>query len=631
MGVNEGVKITRREVAILFGDVVGYSRLMDRDEERTFQRLRDCLSQHWQPLLQTYGGRLVGTGGDSMFAEFAEAQSAAECAMAIQTRMREVNLALVDGERLVLRIGVNFGTVLDSGNDLYGAVVNVAARLQAVTEPGGILVSDTVLRQLPADLCRQFASAGAQRLKNIAEPVLVHRWRRGALVPHRVAGVFWRLRLLARNAAGGLTVLRRRLTARAPSDTQAPEDFQTAMAVPGVIVLPFSITGDDARDQTLADGMTDEVITILGQQANLRTLARGDSFAHRGIGTAEARRQLGVGYVLEGTVRHGTDEFSCTVRLLDAATEQVLWTDRFKRPVREVFRVQREIAERVAFAIQSTVVREEAFRLRSRPPENLVAWQLVVQANHELFARMNSTSLRKAEDLLRRAVEIDPDYADAWALLAFTVAGKVAGGYSLQPVADEAEAKALADAALEMAPNDAAVLGAVAAANAHLDQGTRGLALINRALQLAPHFVSFHQTKALALAVLGKHKQAIPIFERIIEASPRDLQIHMTLFLLAICYASVGKSSQARAMLQRATDLDPTWHQPHMFLALSFGVQGRLSAAAEKVVQARRLEPGLTLEGYEYPFTKSPWPLAKVMLLLLRKLWRDSDKLLAVG
>lgn len=630
--MNETAGIIRREVAILYGDVVGYSRLMDLDEDRTYRRLRDCLVHHWRPLIQDHGGRIVGTGGDSMFAEFAEPDHATDCATAIQTRMHQVNSDLDDADRFVLRIGVNFGEVLDSGDDLYGAVVNVAARLQELTEPGGVMIADTVLTRLSPDMAALFSPAGFRRLKNIAEPVPVHRWRRGAPEPLDRGRMLAVAAEAAAGLASGLGRLFRR-PARTPAGPvpDAGGDLDAVLASPGVMVMPFSVLGQGTDDQILADGMTEEIITILGQQTNLRTLSRGDSFAHRsgGEGVAEMRQSYGVGYVLEGSTRQARDEFLCTVRLIDTRSERVVWTERYQRPLADVFAVQLEIAERVAFATQSTVTRQEGFRIRSRPPDNLAAWQLVVQANHELFERMNSGSLGRAEELLRRAVATEPDYADAWALLALTIAGEVAGGYARDPEARDIEAISLANAALDMAPNDATVLGNVAAAKAHLGDGEEGLRLIDRALALAPQYTPFHQTKAVALAQCNRPKDAIPILERIVEASPHDLQRHMNLFILAVAYAASGARAKAHETVEKAIALDPTWHQPHMFLAMLTGMQGKLGAGAAKMAEARRLEPQLTLTGYEYFFKKSSAPITKPMLILVRKLWKDSDKLLA--
>lgn len=628
--VNETVGIIRREVAILYGDVVGYSRLMDLDEDRTYRRLRDCMVHHWRPLIRDHGGRIVGTGGDSMFVEFADADLATGCATAIQTRMQEVNAALSDQERFVLRIGVNFGMALDSGDDLYGAVVNVAARLQELTEPGGVLIADSVLARLSPQKADQFSAAGLRHLKNIQEPVPVHRWRRGVPEPLERG----RLLAVVAGAAADLAAKFGQLLHRRPRarpDIDASGDLDAALASPGVMVMPFGVLGRDPDDRLLANGMTEEIITILGQQANLRTLPRSDSFAHRsGPGdAAEMRRRYGVGYVLEGSTRQAREAFLCTVRLIDTESERVVWTERYQRPLTDVFDVQLEIAERVALAIQSTVTRQEGFRIRSRPPGNLAAWQLVVQANHALFERMNSASLHRAEDLLRRAVAMEPDYADAWALLALTIAGEVAGGYSSAPEPRHIEAISLANAALDMAPNDANVLGNAAAAKAHLGEGEEGLHLIDRALQLAPQFTPFHQTKAVALAQCNRSKEAIPILERIVEASPHDLQRHMNLFILAVAYAASGNRGKARAAVDRAIELDPTWHQPHMFVAMLAGMQGKFAAGAAKMAEARRLEPRLTLDGYEYFFKKSRAPMTKPMLILVRKLWRLSDKLLA--
>ncbi|MEW9920648.1 adenylate/guanylate cyclase domain-containing protein [Marimonas sp. MJW-29] len=635
LGVNENAGIIRREVAILYGDVVGYSRLMDFDETRTFARLRDCMNHHWRPLIQDHGGKIVGTGGDSMFVEFAQADQAADCATQIQSRMQEVNEGLDDSDRFVLRIGVNFGEVMDSGDDLFGAVVNVAARLQELTEPGGVLIAESVLARLSPDKAEQFSPAGSRRLKNIADPVPVHRWRRGA--PEPLHG--GRMLAVASEAAAGLAsglgrLFRRtaRSTPRAKEAAEAAGHLDAALASPGVMVMPFAVLGQTPDDQILANGMTEEIITMLGQQANLRTLSRGDSFAHRhgtDAGAAEMRERYGVGYLLEGSTRQAQQEFLCTVRLLETETEQVVWTERYRRPLADVFDVQLEIAERVALAIQSTVTRQEGFRIRSRPPDNLAAWQLVVQANHELFERMNSASLHRAEELLRAAVATDPDYADAWALLALTIAGEVAGGYAKDPEARDIEAISLADAALDMAPNDATVLGNVAAAKAHLGHGQEGLRLIERALQLAPHYTPFHQTKAVALAQSNRPKEAIPILERIVEASPHDLQRHMNLFILAVAYAASGRRADAMATAQKAIELDPTWHQPHIFIAMMSGMQGKLGVAAAKFAEGRQLEPELTLTGYEYFFKKSSAPITKPMLMLVRKLWRDSDRLLA--
>lgn len=632
--MNETVGIIRRDVAILYGDVVGYSRLMDLDEDRTYHRLRDCMVHHWLPLIEEHGGRIVGTGGDSIFAEFAEADHATDCATQIQTRMQDVNKDFSDGDRFVLRIGVNFGEVMDSGDDLFGAVVNVAARLQELTEPGGVMIAEAVCARLAPDTARQFSAAGARRLKNITEPVPVHRWRRGAPEPLERG----RILAVAAEAATGLATGLGRLFRSPAGLRRGPKQNLTdalddAPATPGVLVKPFGALGGSADGRILADGMTEEIITMLSQQANLRTLSRSDSFAHRSGSdvAAEMRQTYGVSYVLEGSTRQAKEEFHCTVRLIDTDTERVIWTERYRRPLEDVFDVQLEVAERVALAIQSTVTKQEGFRIRSRPPDNLAAWQLVVRANHELFERMNSGSLRRAEELLRKAVVIEPDYAEAWALLALNIAGEVAGGYAIDPEARDIEAMSLADAALDMAPNDGTVLGNVAAVKAHLGHGKQGLHLIERALDLAPHFAPFHQTKAVALAQCNRPKEAVPILERIIEASPDDLQRHMNLFLLAVGYAASRRLGEAFETVQKAIDLDPTWHQPHMFLAVMVGMQGKLHDGAVKVAEVRRLEPQLTLTGCEYFYKKSTAPIAKPMLLLVRKMWKDSDKLLAAA
>lgn len=624
--MNEAPRIQRREVAILYGDVVGYSRLMDLDETRTFERLRACFRDHWRPLIREFDGRIVGTGGDSMFVEFAEADTATKCATTLQARMRDVNKGLEDTDRFVLRIGVNFGEVLDSGDDLYGAVVNVAARLQSVTEPGGVLIAQAVHTRLSPELAEQFSAAGRRRLKNIADPVTVHRWRRGAPAPLQAARLMDRASGSAKSLFKGV----RKLWDRSQRPVPEPEVDEPQQQAPGIMVMPFKVLSEDRDTQILADGMTEEIITLLGQQSNLRTLSRGDSFAHRGEDpdAAQMRDQYGVGYVLEGSIRTAAGQFLCTARLIESSSNRVVWTDRFQRPMEDVFDVQLEIAERVAFALQSAVTREEGFRIRSRPPENLQAWQLVIRANHELFARMNSRSLRNAEDLLRRAVEADPDYADAWALLSLALAGKVAGGYSLSPEAEDTEAMSLGDAALDMAPNDATVIGAVAAAKAHLGDGEEGLRLIERALEMAPHYAPFHQTKAVALSQNGQHTEAVKILENIVETSPQDLQKHMNMFILAVAYASDGQRSKSEDAVRKAMELDPTWHQPHMFLAMLNGIQGRLSAGAQKVADARRLEPEMTHEGYDYFFKKSKAPLTQPMRLLVRKMWKDSEKLL---
>lgn len=417
----------RRLAAILAMDVVGYSRLMGRDEAGTLARLAACRREIIVPLVAEHHGRVVNVVGDAALCEFASVVDAVAAAVAIQAAIeaREPDLAAAD--RLRLRIGVNLGDVIVEGSEIYGDGVNVAARLEALAEPGGIVVSAAVRDQLAGKLDLELSDLGERRLKNIDRPVRAYR----------VGGP----------AAAG------------------PAASAAASALSCIAVLPFDDMGSEPAQSWFSDGITEDVITELSRFRELLVIARNSSFTFRGRATdvREIGRALGATHVVEGSVRRAAERVRITAQLVDAGSGAHLWAERYERPLADVFAVQAEIASGIAAAVAQRVIEERSAVARRRPPADLRAYDVFLQAR-----AIADTFTPEAQDQARRlyeeAIRLDPGLARAWIGLAYNHMLRAQNGAMGRPLRDDpdrAAALRLVEHALTLDPTDARVHGAV--------------------------------------------------------------------------------------------------------------------------------------------------------------------------
>ena len=384
-------RVDRRLAAIWAGDIAGYSRLMGIDEEGTLRQLKGHRKELVDPKIREHRGRIVKTTGDGMLVEHASVVDAVRCAVDIQRGMIERN-ANVPAEKCVqFRIGINVGDIIIDGDDIFGDGVNVAARLEALAEPGGIMVSRVVHDQVQDKLGFEFDDLGEQSVKNIARPVGVHRVHLGEQLPRSVA------------PAGG--------------------KFERATSErPSIAVLPFVNMSGDAEQEYFADGISEDIITGLSKLRWFFVIARNSSFAYKGkaLDVKRAARELGVRYVLEGSVRKGGNRVRITAQLIDAMTGNHIWADRYDGDLTDVFALQDEITRKVVAAIEPKLLEAEGIRSQKRSPEDLDAWDMVIQAN-SLFWRLTKADGDTAIDILKRAVERYSEYGPAHSMLAFVL------------------------------------------------------------------------------------------------------------------------------------------------------------------------------------------------------------------
>ena len=419
-------RVDRRLAAIFAGDIAGYSRLMSTDEEGTLRQLKAHHKELVDPKVTEHRGRIVKTTGDGMLVEFVSVVDAVRCAVDIQRGMAERNTEVPADGRIEFRIGINVGDIISDSNDIYGDGVNVAARLEALADPGGIMVSRTVHDQVRDKLSFGFEDMGEQAVKNISRPIGVHRVS------------------LAETVSSAMVKA---------AATAAKADL-SSVDRPSIAVLPFANMSGDPEQEYFADGISEDIITGLSKLRWFFVIARNSSFTYKGkaVDVKRVARELGVRYVLEGSVRKGGNRLRITAQLIDAVTGNHIWADRIDGELTDIFELQDEITKKVVAAIEPKLLEAEALLSQSRSPEDLGAWDMVIQAN-SLFWRLTTAERKAAIAILRQAVERYPDYAPAQSMLAFVLLISGYLGWALKE-SELQEAAGLATRAEELDHSD---------------------------------------------------------------------------------------------------------------------------------------------------------------------------------
>jgi TolB-like protein/class 3 adenylate cyclase len=446
---------TRRLAAILTADVAGYSRLMGSDEEGTLERLKALRRELLDPKIAEHKGRIVKTTGDGMLVEFVSVVDAVRCAVVVQQAMPERNTSVAADNRIELRIGINLGDVIVEGDDLYGDGVNIAARIEALADAGGVFVSNTVHDHVRDRLPFAFEDLGEQQVKNIARPVRVYRVRDPGAA------------------------------AKSPSASVSP-----ALPLPdkpSIAVLPFANMSGDPEQEYFADGMVEEITTAISRLPWLFVIARNSSFTYKGqaVDVKQVGRELGVRYVLEGSVRKAGNRVRITAQLIDAVTGTHLWADRFDGSLEDVFELQDKVASSVAGVIEPALQAAETARSAQRPTSDLTAYDLYLRAYAMFFSSQIPDALRTFE----QAIERDPRYGPALAWAAICCQRLVAEGWSKDLAGDSRKGTDLARAALQVTDDDPGILANAAMALAYFgDDIGAMMGMVDRALTLNPSF-----------------------------------------------------------------------------------------------------------------------------------------------
>ncbi len=580
----------RRLAAILAVDVVGYSRLMGDDEVGTLERLKTCRRELVDPAIEEFRGRIVKLMGDGALVEFASIVDAVQCAATIQRRMPGHDQGASEAQQLRFRIGVNLGDVIVDGSDIYGDGVNVAARLEGLAEPGGICISGTAFDHVANKADVGFASLGERRLKNIADPVRVYRVLLNPGKPGKIAGrSYWpgaRIMFPATILAG-IGALLLVLVAMVFELQKPPAPHR-----PSVAVLPFAnLSGDPSQDY-FADGITDALITDLAKLSGLDIIARNSVFALKGrpVVLADVARNLGVRYVVEGSVQRAGDQTRINAQLIDAATGDHLWADRFDRGAAEVFAVQDEMSRDIVKSLGMKPTAMETERMARPPTANLEAYDYYLRG--EQAARTGRPSaLRDALNFYAQAVALDPSFAQAFAADARTAVYIWRNNYDdvLQSPLARKRAYENAGRALQLNP-DLSLPYAILAILQVVDQRyEEAIESAKRAVALGPGDVEAHIALGYVYLFAGKFADSTAAIETALRLDPNLPPIDRLVAGLVFFFS--GDNDRAIAALERARDDAPGVSPTLIALAAAYARAGRLAEARAAVAQGSRFPP----------------------------------------
>src|SRR5712691_8046235 len=566
-------RVERRLAAILAADVVGYSRLMGANEEATLAELKRHRRELVDPKITEHRGRIVKTTGDGILVEFASVVDAVRCAVDIQREMADRNAGVPAERRIEFRIGLNVGDIIIDDKDIYGDGVNIAARLEALAEPGGICASRVVRDQVRDKLAFAFEDMGEQQVKNIARPVRVHRIR-------------------IDEAPAALSAVRPE-----PTSPALPDKPPLALPdKPSLAVLPFQNMSGDPEQEYFADGMVEEIITALSHFRQLFVIARNSSFTYKGraVDVKQVGRELGVRYVLEGSVRKAANRVRITGQLVDTATGAHLWAERFDGGLGDIFDLQDQVTESVVGAIAPAVEKAEIERAKRKPTESLDAYTLYLRGLARFFQFAGRQANDEALRLFNRAIELDPDFASAYARAALCyVMAKVSGWISGTPN-EIAQVTRLAQRAVELGKDDAIALADSGWALAYVvrDLGV-GAALIDRSLVLNSNAAEAWHWGGWAKIFLSEPEPAIGRFARAMRLSPLDTRVTGMRAGTAFAHFLLGRYDEAASWAAMVLQDNPD-HQPGLRIAAaSNAMAGRPEQAHQAVARLRQLNPAL--------------------------------------
>jgi len=573
---------TRRLAAILAADVAGYSRLMEADEEGTLERLKALRAEVIDPKIAEHHGRVVKTTGDGMLVEFASVVDAVRCAVEVQQAMPERNTDVAADNRIELRIGINLGDVIVEGDDLYGDGVNIAARIEALADAGGVFVSNTVHDHVRDRLPFVFEDLGEQQVKNIARPVRVYRVR--ATLTHPAASAPGSP--LSRIAGEGAERQRREAGEGNPA-LPLPDK-------PSIAVLPFANMSGDPEQEYFADGMVEEIITALSRIRWLFVIARNSTFTYKGqaVDVKRVGRELGVRYVLEGSVRKGGNRVRITAQLIDATTGAHLWADRFDGLLEDVFELQDKVAISVAGIIEPTLRQSEIDRARRKRPDSLDAYDLYLRALPSVFIPMPEDA-DKALPLLGKAIELEPDYAAAHAIIAWCHEVRYLRG----GMQEETRLAALHHARLAIAGgDDAAALATAGFVVAVCGRDYEAaLAAFDRSFALSSSSALALGLSSIVRAWKGDDAIAVEHGNRALRLSPFDPLTYLPYVGLAYAHFAAGRFEETVAAASLATQSNPRFSVPQILHAAALGSLDRSEDAKTVVQRLIELQPGLTV------------------------------------
>lgn len=570
-------RVDRRLAAILAADVAGYSRLMGLDEEGTLARLKSCRQALIDPKIGEHRGRIVKTTGDGMLVEFGSAVDAVRCAVDIQRAMAHSFVDTPQEMSIQFRIGIHVGDIIIDSDDIFGDGVNIAARLEGIAEPGGICISDDAYRQIRGKTEIAYDDMGQQSLKNISEPM--RAWR-------------------ARPAAGSSS----------STTFDRPATALTLPDKPSIAVLPFTNMSGDPEQEYFADGVVEDIITALSRMTWLFVIARNSSFTYKGkaVDIKQVGRELGVRYVLEGSVRKAGNKVRITGQLIDGSNGAHLWADRFDGALEDVFELQDEVTTSVIGAIAPKLEQAEIERARHKPTDKLAAYDYYLHGMANIYQGTKDANVEALQNF-QRATEIDPNFATAHGMSAYCYVWRKANGWVADPDQETASAEAAARNAARLGLDDAIALAqagfALAFVAANLDDGA---ALIDRALNLNPNLAAAWRFSGYVRVFLGDPELAIEHLQRAIRLSPLDPLIFIVQNGIVLAHFFAGRYEEALDWAQRALRQNPNYAAALIMAAVSGALVGRNEDRDKAVDRLRALDPQVRIANFA-----NVWPLRR--------------------
>ena len=550
-------RLQRRLAAILSADVVGYSRLMGIDEAGTLSRLNALRRELIDPAIASHSGRIVKLMGDGALVEFASAVDAVTCAIEIQRRLRERDTG-GEADPIRFRIGINVGDIIIEGEDILGDGVNIAARIEGIAEPGGISISEDAWRQVQGKVAANFVDAGEQSLKNIARPVRVYR----------------------------LDV--------APKATTAPKPPLPTSALPdktSIAVLAFNNMSGDPEQEYFSDGISEDIITDLSKLSELQVIARNSSFTYKGkpVDVTQVGRELGVRYVLEGSVRKAGNRVRVTGQLIDAASGAHVWADRFDRDLTDIFAVQDELTQEIIAALKIKLTASEKALMAVVGTKNVEAHDLFLKGRELVSGNKRDRNMfAEANTCLRRAIELDPNYAGPYAALGWAYIMDFQNLWSDTPETSMDQAERLIGEAIARDDKDPFVHYVAALHSLWKKDYGRWADEADRALALNPNYGNAHLARGLVYVYTGEPAKGIPYIERAIRLDPAQQQYR---HFLGTAYLVAGNYEAAAAILKERIAITPTTDLSRALLASAFGHLGRLDEARQMWRELKEINP----------------------------------------
>ncbi|HJY80192.1 MAG TPA: adenylate/guanylate cyclase domain-containing protein [Candidatus Binatia bacterium] len=609
---------TRKLAAIMFTDIVGFSRQMGADEARML-RLLTAHNHIVQQAVAEYSGQVIKTVGDAFLVDFPSVVHAVQCAQAIQAQFHAHNAEKEKDEQIHVRIGIHLGDIVQRDGDVFGDGVNIASRLQALAEPDTICISDMVYRDVVKKVpLGTVVSRGRPQLKNIAERFQVYallsappKGLRQALQVHRLK--LRRVRPAYQVVAGlvliAVTIVAvRYFSLLAPNtqhltpSTQAAPEALPLPDKPSVVVLPFVNISEDPKQKYFSDGLTEDLTSDLSQISSLFVISRNSAFTYKGkaVKLPEVSRELGVRYVLEGSVRKAGDQVRITAQLVDATQDQHLWSERYDRPLTEIFALQDEIRQKIVTALKVKLTQEERERFQRAPTNNLEAydyWLRGLESFLRAFYEVKKEANAQARQMFEKAVELDPKYAGAYAGLGWTYIED--WFYQWNPDRAQSLERAFELGQRAAALDDSLPLPHQLLSRVYLwkKQHEQSIAEAERAVALDPNDAEGYRIRGLILVFAGRPEEGIGLIEKAMRLNPHYPPVYLN--DLGFAYRIVGRYEEALVPLKKVITLNPNFVLSHLSLVACYAELGRLEEAQAEAAEVLRINPNFSLEVFK--------------------------------